>query len=297
MKSEEIQQVLQQGETQNIEFKSSFAEQDDAIQTLVAFANSKGGKVLFGVKNDGTPVGADIGNNTLENLANAIKGRTYPSLPTFIEQADYDGKNIVVVDCPSDVPPIVGVYLCSPETIPQDSPVAVTRLQAYRRVGRTTQKEDFMRLRTPVSSDPNVVIRLNGAGSSAARFFPAGQGFYYTNSGLGWAFKVSFRVEHPAYRLQTGPDGISLPPYNQETTQIQEHPRRSEVATINPNEDLGSAKPALLKATYDDENGLTWESVLELIPIRREGESPVYYFQPGFFQRRITVFPPKKPRL
>ncbi|MDR0796832.1 MAG: ATP-binding protein [Tannerella sp.] len=38
-------------ETQQIEFKPNFNE--DVIETLVAFANTKGGRVLVGVRNDG----------------------------------------------------------------------------------------------------------------------------------------------------------------------------------------------------------------------------------------------------
>ena len=41
-------------ENQHIEFKSGF--NDEVIETLSAFANTKGGKVLIGVRNDGVPV-------------------------------------------------------------------------------------------------------------------------------------------------------------------------------------------------------------------------------------------------
>jgi ATP-dependent DNA helicase RecG len=41
-------------ETQYIEFKPNFNE--DVIETLVAFANTKGGRVLVGVNNNGLPV-------------------------------------------------------------------------------------------------------------------------------------------------------------------------------------------------------------------------------------------------
>jgi ATP-dependent DNA helicase RecG len=41
-------------ENQYIEFKQNFNE--DVIETLVAFANTKGGKVLIGVNDNGQPV-------------------------------------------------------------------------------------------------------------------------------------------------------------------------------------------------------------------------------------------------
>ncbi len=41
-------------ENLNTEFKSSF--NDEVIETLVAFANTHGGKVLLGVDNKGLPI-------------------------------------------------------------------------------------------------------------------------------------------------------------------------------------------------------------------------------------------------
>ncbi len=45
MIQEEIKKVLQQGESETVEFKSSFNTQ--SIETLVAFANLKGGAIYY----------------------------------------------------------------------------------------------------------------------------------------------------------------------------------------------------------------------------------------------------------
>ncbi|MBI2872357.1 MAG: ATP-binding protein [Chloroflexi bacterium] len=294
LNKEDVEAILRQREGQFVEFKSSLAEQDDAIQTMVAFANSQGGVVLFGVRDDGTPVGVSVGANTLENLANAVKEHTYPSLPVFIgAPVDYNSKTIVVVESPKDAPPHVGVYLYSAKNIPLGRPVDATTLQAFRRVGRTNQREDFMRLRTPLPTDPNIVIRLDGAGRRGGRFFPEEQGFYYSNSGQGWALKVAFYAKHPAYELRTGPQDISLPPSNQDDPQYQHRARQGTVGVLNADNDLGSTESAVLRAIYEDEHGFTWQSLLELVPTREEGPTGWYYFRPGRFQRRIITFPPK----
>jgi ATP-dependent DNA helicase RecG len=47
-----INQIM--NENQHIEYKPNFNE--DVIETLVAFANAKGGKVLVGVDDKGKPV-------------------------------------------------------------------------------------------------------------------------------------------------------------------------------------------------------------------------------------------------
>jgi ATP-dependent DNA helicase RecG len=49
-----IDEIVAQGEGQHVEFKTSFNE--DVIETLVAFANAKGGKVVVGISDRGKPI-------------------------------------------------------------------------------------------------------------------------------------------------------------------------------------------------------------------------------------------------
>ena len=49
----DIDSLIREGEGQRLEFKASFAEDDDAIRSLGAFANADGGSVLMGVSDDG----------------------------------------------------------------------------------------------------------------------------------------------------------------------------------------------------------------------------------------------------
>ena len=66
-------------ENLNTEFKSSF--NDEVIETLVAFANTHGGKVLVGVDNKGMPIKKFmIGDETVQQWINEIKTKTQPSL-------------------------------------------------------------------------------------------------------------------------------------------------------------------------------------------------------------------------
>jgi len=48
MTIEQLQHIIEQGESQTVEFKKSFNKA--VIETLVAFANTQGGQVLIGVK-------------------------------------------------------------------------------------------------------------------------------------------------------------------------------------------------------------------------------------------------------
>ncbi len=48
MEIKELQYIIEQGENETVEFKQLFSK--TVIETLVAFSNTRGGKVLIGVK-------------------------------------------------------------------------------------------------------------------------------------------------------------------------------------------------------------------------------------------------------
>jgi len=91
-----VEKLIKQGEGQRIEFKQSFASQNEAIKSLCAFAHADGGTIIFGIKNDRTITGVDLGNNTLENFANAVRNSAEPPLTISIEQITIDGNVIAV---------------------------------------------------------------------------------------------------------------------------------------------------------------------------------------------------------
>ncbi|MBP9743515.1 MAG: ATP-binding protein [Burkholderiales bacterium] len=75
------------GESETIEFKESF--NDEAIETLGAFMNAKGGILLIGIKNSGTICGFDIGKKTLEDIANRTQEATEPRIQPSISTIKY----------------------------------------------------------------------------------------------------------------------------------------------------------------------------------------------------------------
>jgi len=291
MTKEEFEKILAEKESETVEFKTSLAEQKEGIQSMVAFTNTRGGRVLFGVKNDGGVEKVAIGRNTMENLANAITQHTYPSLVSYIEDFDYDGRKVLIVEVPKDVPPLMGVYLYCSEGLDPRSGVDANNVQAYRRVGRTNQKVDFMNLRAPQTFDPNVILSLDGAAVTTGKFFPRYFEAYVRNAGPGTAFNISFsfRAEHDVYKFQGGFKGIDLPP-NEPSKPIKFDITQD---SPDPDQDPGQSiiPPAHLVATYYDEKGFKWESVRELVPQKSDG-GKVEFSQAGF-SRRIVKLPPK----
>ncbi len=81
-------------ENLNTEFKSSF--NDAVIESLVAFANTKGGKVLIGVNNEGKPVkNFKIGDESIQQWLNEIKNKTQPSVIPDSIIIDWQGVGVL----------------------------------------------------------------------------------------------------------------------------------------------------------------------------------------------------------
>jgi len=97
MTPEELQILIAQGEGQRLEFKRSLAELETGARALAAMANSDGGHVLFGVRDDGAISGVEIGAQTRERVVQAITDNTDPTLYPSVEHVDVDGKTVIAV--------------------------------------------------------------------------------------------------------------------------------------------------------------------------------------------------------
>ncbi len=83
-------------ENEHIEYKSGF--NDTVIETLVAYANCKGGKVFVGINDDGSiNKNFTYGKETFQKWINEIKVKTQPSIIPDIELINYKGKKTVAL--------------------------------------------------------------------------------------------------------------------------------------------------------------------------------------------------------
>lgn len=86
-------------ETEHVEFKLSTEHLNRAIESLGAMLNKHGkAKVLFGVQDDGTPVGQNIGNKTLRDISENISLKIKPTVMPNIEIINVDDKVIISVE-------------------------------------------------------------------------------------------------------------------------------------------------------------------------------------------------------
>ena len=91
-----IKELIEIGENQTIEFKTSF--QKEVISSVVAFANAKGGKVLIGINDKGEILGVEIKKETLKDWINQIKLNTQPTILVDIEEIEIENKKIAIID-------------------------------------------------------------------------------------------------------------------------------------------------------------------------------------------------------
>mgnify|MGYP002914809706 FL=1 len=84
---------IPKNESLTVEFKSTF--NIEVIETLVAFANSKGGSVYIGVNDKRKIVGLTLNKETVQQLVNEVKCKTAPILIPDAEVLEYEDKQIV----------------------------------------------------------------------------------------------------------------------------------------------------------------------------------------------------------
>ena len=84
-------------ESQTVEWKQSLGEWKEIVETCAAFATSKGGTIYVGIGPKGERVGVQLGQGTLEDLANKIKVNTDPPQFPSIEIEGPDSSATVQV--------------------------------------------------------------------------------------------------------------------------------------------------------------------------------------------------------
>ncbi len=128
-----------QGESETQEFKRTTGERREAVRTLCAMLNNRGGRVLFGIEPDGRVSGQQVSDRTIEELAQGIRELDPPVFPSLERVPLGDGREALVVSV----------------TTGPNKPYSC-RGQAYKRMGNTNAvlREEYNGLLLEESKSP-----------------------------------------------------------------------------------------------------------------------------------------------
>ena len=115
-----IQAWINSGESETLELKRTIGERKEAAKSVCAMLNNRGGRVIIGVQPNGTIVGQQIGEQTIERLCQELNRIDPPTFPSVDRKDVGNGRELLIVS--------VSQGQNKPYTYQGD---------AYRRVGNT----------------------------------------------------------------------------------------------------------------------------------------------------------------
>jgi ATP-dependent DNA helicase RecG len=96
-----LEELLSKNEGKTLEFKENTQSLQKIVQTVIAFANTAGGVLLLGIKNETKEV---VGlSNVLqeeEKIANAIADSVTPLLVPNLQFCSWRGRDLLIVTVP-----------------------------------------------------------------------------------------------------------------------------------------------------------------------------------------------------
>jgi predicted HTH transcriptional regulator len=106
MKRKDFLDLIEEGESLQIEFKRKFSTPEKIAREMIAFANTRGGYVLFGVDDDKQIVGVESEKSEAELIKDAALNYCEPPVEYEIDFLEVYGKEVVIVSVPeSDYKP------------------------------------------------------------------------------------------------------------------------------------------------------------------------------------------------
>jgi len=97
MDYKDVTRLIEEGEGFEVEFKRKVTTPEKIARALIAFANTKGGHILFGVDDDGSIVGVESEKSEVDLIRQAAGEFCYPGIEPEIDIVAFDGKDVIVV--------------------------------------------------------------------------------------------------------------------------------------------------------------------------------------------------------
>jgi len=100
MTRRELIEMLETGETYQIEFKEKFSSFEKIAKEMIAFANSSGGHIIFGIRDNKKIIGVDSEKTIADLVEKTVRDFTEPVIEYKIFYYDLDNKEIVTIEIP-----------------------------------------------------------------------------------------------------------------------------------------------------------------------------------------------------
>jgi predicted HTH transcriptional regulator len=92
----DVLRLIEEGEGFEVEFKRKVSTPEKIARALVAFANTKGGYILFGVDDDGSIIGVESEKSEVDLILHAGDFLCNPPIEPLIDIVPFSGKDVIV---------------------------------------------------------------------------------------------------------------------------------------------------------------------------------------------------------
>jgi predicted HTH transcriptional regulator len=100
IRRKDLLQLIEEGESGHCEFKRKFSSSEKIAREIMAFANTHGGFILFGIDDDRQVVGVESEKSEAELITDAAQKHIEPPVDINIQYINLHDKEIVVVEVP-----------------------------------------------------------------------------------------------------------------------------------------------------------------------------------------------------
>jgi predicted HTH transcriptional regulator len=101
MNIKKLKEVIAQGENLTTEFKRRFSTHNKIAKEMIAFANTKGGKLFFGVDDDCSIYGVESEKEISELIKETTEDYCEPFINYKLQFVEIFGREIVIAEIPS----------------------------------------------------------------------------------------------------------------------------------------------------------------------------------------------------
>lgn len=100
MTRKKLLEIIDEGEGLNVEFKQRFSSHEKVAKEMIAFANTNGGVIIFGVDDDKSIYGVESEKEESELIKEAAEKYCEPPLDYSIQILNIEEKDIVIAEIP-----------------------------------------------------------------------------------------------------------------------------------------------------------------------------------------------------